>query len=78
MDIDVIPLDPGARAPDGGDWISIEALGSDRYNVAGCVAGEQMLVFAGELFESVDEAALAGVYWARHRGAKTVYVERAI
>ena len=76
VDIEMIDLEPGARPPEAADWISIEALGSDRYNVAGCVAGEQMLVFANEMFESVDEAALAGAYWARHRGAKVVYVER--
>ena len=77
VDIDVIALEPGARAPQGADWISVETMPSGRYNVAGCIAGEQELVFAAEQFQSFEEAQLAGVYWARNRGASTLYVERA-
>ena len=77
VDIEVIELEPGARAPQSADWISVETMPSGRYNVAGCVAGEQQVVFAAEKFQSIEEAQLAGVYWARHRGAKTLYVERA-
>ena len=77
MDIDVIALAPGARAPQAADWISVEPVASGRYNIAGCVAGEQQLVFAGEIFDCFEEAQLAGVFWARNRGAKILYVERA-
>ena len=76
MDIEVIELEPGSRAPEKSDWISIESVEGGRYNVAGSIGGEQSLAFAGEIFGSMDEAVLAGLYWARHRGARTVYVER--
>ena len=47
-----------------------------RYNVAGCQGGEPVLIFANEIFASVDEAVLAGIFWARNRGIRTLYVER--
>lgn len=72
----MIELEPGARAPTEADWISIEAVEGGRYNVAGSIGGEQSLAFAGEIFASTDEAVMAGLYWARHRGARIVYVER--
>mgnify|MGYP003578162046 CR=1 FL=1 len=75
MDIEVIRLGPGARPPETADWISIEPVEGGRYNVAGSVGGEWSLVFAGEIFESAEEAALAGIFWARHRGSRTVYIE---
>ena len=77
MSVDVIALAPGARAPDSADWISIEAMPKGRYNVAGCVAGEPQLVFAAEAFECFEHAQLAGTFWARTRGVKRLYVERA-
>jgi hypothetical protein len=76
VDVEIIELGPGARAPEGADWISIETMEGGRYNVAACQAGEQSLIFANEVFSSVDEAVQAGVYWARNRGVKTLYVER--
>lgn len=75
MDIQIIVLAPGARAPNSADWISIETLPKGRYNVAGCVAGEQLVAFANEMFKSFEDAKLAGVFWARHRGATMLYVE---
>ena len=77
MDIDIIALAPGTRAPEKADWISIEKTPKDRYNVIGCVAGDQEVAFADEKFQSIEEAQLAGVYWARNRGARILYVERA-
>jgi len=76
VNIDIIALEPGMRAPESADWISVETMPSGRYNVAGCVGGEQELVFAAEIFGSPDEAQLAGVFWARNRGVKVLYVER--
>ena len=75
--MEVIALAPGARAPQGADWISVEALPIGRYNVAGCVKGEQEIVFAAEPFATLEEARQAGIYWARHRGAATLFVETA-
>ena len=75
--MEVIALAPGARAPQGADWISVEELPIGRYNVAGCVGGEQEIVFAAEPFESLEDARLAGVFWARNRGAKTLFIEAA-
>jgi hypothetical protein len=76
LDIEVIELEAGARAPDEADWISVEPMEGGRYNVAGCQGGEPVLIFANEIFASVDEAVLAGVFWARNRGIRTLYVER--
>ena len=77
VNIDIIALAPGARAPEAADWISIETLEKGRYNVAGCVGGEVRLVFANEMFECFEDAELAGVFWAQTRGVKTLYVEGA-
>jgi hypothetical protein len=75
MDIKIIVLAPGERAPQSADWISIETLPKGRYNVAGCVAGEHQVAFANEMFKSFEDAKLAGVFWARHLGATAIYVE---
>jgi hypothetical protein len=77
MGIDIVTLATGDRAPASADWIAVEPLEKGRYNVAGCVGGEQELAFAGEMFESLDQAKLAGIMWARHRGATRVFVETA-
>ena len=77
MNIEVVALANGARAPATADWIAVEPLEGGRYNVAGCVGGEHELAFANEMFKSFDEAKLAGVFWARHRGSTRVYVEAA-
>ena len=75
MGIEVIELEPGARPPEAADWISVETMEGGRYNVAGCQGGEAVLIFANEIFTSVDEAVLAGIFWARNRGIRTLYVE---
>jgi hypothetical protein len=77
MHMEIVTLAAGTRAPDAADWIAIEPLERGRYNVAGCVAGEHELAFANEMFKSLDDARLAGILWARHRGATKVYVETA-
>ena len=78
MPIEIIELEPGARPPETADWISVETLEGGRYNVAGCQGGEPLLIFANEIFASVDEAVMAGIFWARNRGIRTLYVERAL
>lgn len=76
MSVEIIELEPGERPPETADWISIEPMDGGRYNVAGCHGGEQSLIFANEIFASIDEAVLAGVFWARNLGVATLYVER--
>ena len=77
MNIEIIALEPGERPPENADWVSVETLADGRYNIAGCVAGEQKVAFAGQRFATLDEAKLAGVFWARNLGARTIYVESA-
>ena len=78
MNIEIIELEPGARPPETADWISVETMEGGRYNVAGSQGGEPVLIFANEIFASVDEAVMAGVFWARNRGIRTLYVERGL
>lgn len=77
MVMEIVTLAAGDRAPADADWIAVEPLDKSRYNVAGCVGGEHELAFASEMFESLDLARLAGIMWARHRGATRVFVETA-
>lgn len=77
VNVEIIALEAGERPPDNADWISVETLADGRYNIAGCVAGEQKVAFAGQRFATPEEAQLAGVFWARNLGARTIYVETA-
>ena len=75
MDMEIRHPANGETVPDGADWIVVETLPDGRYNVVGCVAREQSVAFANEQFCTLDDAKFAGILWAKHRGAKTLYVD---
>lgn len=73
--IKIVTLDAGQRAPDDSDWIRIERVADDKFNVSGFVRSENSHIISDGRCVSFDEAKLVGAFWAEHRGSKLIYVE---
>ncbi len=68
-------LAPGARAPEGWDYIRVEQTPSGRFDLSGAIAHEGGAVFSQAIYPSREEAETAGKAWASEQGAEIVYLE---
>ena len=83
IDVDIIKLPPGERAPRDSDCARIEHKADGKYhlNASALVAcgdsdqAESVAMIGGDPYDSYDDAEAAALAWADSHGVQQIYVE---
>ena len=76
--MDVHELNPGDRAPDGSDYVTLNVLESGKIGFTGTrrMGDVDAHTVSPNSFATEDEALAAALEWGEETGIATLYVER--
>lgn len=65
----------GQRAPEGWDFIKIDRLSEDCYNISGAIAISGGGILKDMQYATLDKAKEAALSWASEQGSQIIYLE---